>query len=149
MVLDMSTFSGTKQFADEVIKTVPTIDYVLLNAGILNRTFKLGQEGFEETNQIHVLSTTLLALLLLPWMMEAGKGKAHLAIPTSSQHTDVPIGAESFPKERIFEFFNVKENYPAAGMYPTSKLFAQYVTRELAKLATGPDGRYVCCSGVV
>jgi len=59
------------------------IDYVLLNPGLLNREFKLGEEGFEESIQVNVLSTALLALLLLPWMEEKGKGKAHLGFVTS------------------------------------------------------------------
>jgi len=49
MELDMSTFAGTKAFADKVKADTKATDYVLLNAGLLNREFKLGGEGFEES----------------------------------------------------------------------------------------------------
>jgi NAD(P)-dependent dehydrogenase (short-subunit alcohol dehydrogenase family) len=86
MILDMNTFAGTKDFAERVKKEVNSIDYLLLNAGILTTTFKLGQEGFEETMEINCITTTLLALLLLPWLKEIGKGKAHLGFVTSGLH---------------------------------------------------------------
>jgi len=38
---------------------------------------------------VNVLSTALLALLLLPWMEEKGKGKAHLGFVTSGTHRAV------------------------------------------------------------
>jgi NAD(P)-dependent dehydrogenase (short-subunit alcohol dehydrogenase family) len=141
MELEMSTFAGTKLFADKVKAEVMTIDHVILNAGILNTAFKLGSEGFEETIQINVLSTALLALLLLPWMKEAGKGKAHLGFVTSGRHISVDIGTD-FPKEDVLGFFSKKENWPKGdGMYAVSKLLEQYVVNEIAKMSVGPDGR--------
>lgn len=86
MKLDMSTFAGTRDFAEQIKSTLKNIDYVLLNAGTLNTKFALGKEGYEETNQVNALSTGLLGLLLLPWIKEAGRGKAHMAFVTSGLH---------------------------------------------------------------
>lgn len=86
MELDMSTFEGIKDFADRVKKEVKVIDYVLLNAGLFNTSFKMGKEGFEETVEVNCISTTLLALLLLPWIKENGRGQAHLGFVTSGLH---------------------------------------------------------------
>jgi NAD(P)-dependent dehydrogenase (short-subunit alcohol dehydrogenase family) len=86
MLLDMSTFVSTKDFADRVKKEVPSIDIVILNAGMLATAFKMGKEGFEESIEVNALSTALLALLLLPWLKEAGKGKAHMVFVTSGLH---------------------------------------------------------------
>ena len=141
MVLDMSTFVATKVFADKVTEEVKAIDYVLLNAGVLNTEFKMGSEGFEETIQINVLSTALLALLLLPWIKQVGKGKAHLGFVTSGRHRGVGIGTE-FPKKDVLVFFSKKENFPKSdGMYAVSKLLEQYVVREITKMSVGSDGR--------
>lgn len=140
MELDMSTLEGTKRFADQVTQEVQTIDYVLLNAGLLNNTFKLGKEGYEETIQVNAISTALLAILLLPWLKKAGRGKAHLGLVTSGLHRGVQIDKDTFPKTNVLEFFKTKENFPK-DMYAVSKLFAQYVALEVAKLACGPDGR--------
>jgi NAD(P)-dependent dehydrogenase (short-subunit alcohol dehydrogenase family) len=140
MVLDMSTFAGTKAFAEEVKNSVKNIDYVLLNAGLLNKKFAMGCEGFEETIQVNVLSTALLALLLLPWIKEAGNGKAHLGFVTSGGHRDTPI--DRWPEVNTIDWLSKEENWPAKGMYSTSKLLEHYVVREITKLGSGPDGRY-------
>lgn len=143
MELDMDTLAGTKAFAEKVKAEVDSIDYVLLNAGLLTTSLKLSGEGYEESIQVNVLSTALLGLLLLPWIKVAGKGKAHLGIVTSGRHKGVDI-EKAFPKEDILGFFSKEENFPGSQMYPVSKLLQQYVVNELAKLAVGPDGRYVC-----
>jgi len=142
MVLDMSTLAGTKAFADKVREEVKEIDVVILNAGVFNLAFKLAAGGYEETIQVNVLSTALLGLLLLPWMKEVGKGKAHLGVVTSGVNKDVDIGGK-WPQKDILRFFSKEENRPPGfnGMYGTSKLLEQYVVNELAKLAVGKDGR--------
>jgi NAD(P)-dependent dehydrogenase (short-subunit alcohol dehydrogenase family) len=141
MELNMSTFTGCKTFTEKLKADVKSIDYVLLNAGILNIEHKSSIEGWEETLQVNVLSTALVALLLLPWIKEAGKGKAHLGFVTSGTHTSVDIGGD-FPKENVLEYFNQKENWPTKGrgMYGLSKLLEMYVVAEISKLALGPDG---------
>ncbi|KIN05564.1 hypothetical protein OIDMADRAFT_112401 [Oidiodendron maius Zn] len=139
MELEMGTYSSTKAFADRVKAEVKTIDYVLLNSGILNNKYNLGREGYEESIQINVLSSALLGLLLLPWIKVAGKGRAHLGVVTSGRHRAVDIDG-AFPQQNILEFFSQEENFPGGQMYPISKLLEQYIVNELAKLAVGPDG---------
>lgn len=112
---------------------------MLLNAGLLNTKFQKGKEGYEETIQVNVLSTALLGLLLLPWMKEVGRGKAHLGFVTSGLHKSVSI--DQWPQANVLEYFSKSENWPKGGMYATSKLLEQYVVREIAKLAVGSDGK--------
>ncbi|KUJ18121.1 NAD(P)-binding protein [Mollisia scopiformis] len=143
MELDMSTFAGVKVFADQVKKEVKSIDYVLLNAGMMSTSFRLGKEGFEESIEINTLSTALLALLLLPWMKEVGKGKAHLGVVTSGLHRgELDITPPNFPQTNILTHYNTPQNYPkgTSGIYPINKLLTQYCIREISKLALGPDG---------
>lgn len=73
----MSTFTSIKTFADEVKSEVQSVDYVLLNAGLTNKDFKMGEEGYEETLMVNCLGTAMLAVLLLPWMKEKGRRGAH------------------------------------------------------------------------
>jgi NAD(P)-dependent dehydrogenase (short-subunit alcohol dehydrogenase family) len=138
MTLDMSTLSSTAVFASQLKTQIDEIDIVLLNAGALNTSFKLGEEGYEETIQVAALSTALLALLLLPWIKVAGKGKAHLGFVTSGKHRSVAI--ESWPKGSVLQWLSKHENWPG-DMYATSKLLEQYVANEIAKLAVGSDSR--------
>lgn len=85
-VLDMSTFAGIKDFADRVKSEVKSVDYVLLNAGVLATTFRMGEEGYEESIAVNCLGTALLAILLLPWVKAAGRGNGHLGVVTSGLH---------------------------------------------------------------
>jgi NAD(P)-dependent dehydrogenase (short-subunit alcohol dehydrogenase family) len=137
MLLDMSTLTSTKAFTSQLKSEIEDIDIVLLNAGALNTTHSLSEEGYEQTIQVTVLSTALLALLLLPWMKVAGKGKAHLGFVTSGRHRTVSIDA--WPKDNVLRWLSAKENWPAS-MYATAKLLEQYVANEVAKLAIGIDG---------
>ncbi|KAH7356822.1 hypothetical protein BKA65DRAFT_215551 [Rhexocercosporidium sp. MPI-PUGE-AT-0058] len=143
-ILDMSTFAGIKKFADEVKREVDTIDYVLLNAGVTKRVFGFGTgtEGWEETLAVNCLGTALLAILLLPWMKIAGRGRAHLAVVTSGLHRGVDISPGKFPQKDIFTFFNQEENWPKGrpDMYAISKLLIQYCVLEISKLAVDRDG---------
>jgi NAD(P)-dependent dehydrogenase (short-subunit alcohol dehydrogenase family) len=132
LLLDMSSLSSTSAFVSLLKFQIQEIDIVLLNAGLLNTTHSLSPDGFEQTIQVSVLSTALLALLLLPWMKVAGKGKAHLGFVTSGRHRSVAIDA--WPKENVLEWLSKKENWPSS-MYATAKLLEQYVANEVAKLA--------------
>ncbi|RDL39022.1 NAD(P)-binding protein [Venustampulla echinocandica] len=140
--LDMSTFAGAKAFADKVRQEVKKIDIVLLNAGIYNTKFVKGNEGYEESIQVNVLSTALLALLLLPWMKEVGGGAAHLTFVTSGNHRDVQINTPKWPRENVIGYFSKEENWPTnPEMYAVSKLLEQYAVNEIAKLGIGKDGK--------
>jgi NAD(P)-dependent dehydrogenase (short-subunit alcohol dehydrogenase family) len=143
MELQMESLETTRKFVEKVRDEVESIDYVLLNAGVLNNKYKKVEgDGWEESIQVNVLSSALLGLLLLPWMKIAGKGKAHLGVVTSGRHRDVDV-EKVFPEKDVLEYFNKEENFPGPNSYPYSKLMQQYVVNELAKLAVGPDGRYV------
>jgi NAD(P)-dependent dehydrogenase (short-subunit alcohol dehydrogenase family) len=133
----MSTLASTAAFASQLKSEIQEIDLVLLNAGALNTAFRLGEEGYERTIQVTVLSTALLALLLLPWMKTARKGKAHLGFVTSGRHRNVAI--DSWPGENVLQWLSKEENCPSS-MYATAKLLEQYVSNEVAKLAVNPYG---------
>lgn len=144
MELDMSSLETTKKFVDNVKQELETIDYVILNAGLFPTVFKKLDSGWEETLQVNVLSTALLAILLLPWMKTAGRGQSHLVFVTSGLHTTINV-EEPFPQTDILEYFNKPENFRdgGSGMYGISKLLETYVVNEIVKLAKGPDGRSV------
>lgn len=76
-------FENIKVFADKVTGNVKDIDFVCLNAGAISTEHRIGKEGYETMIETSVLATSFLALLLLPWMKEVGRGNAHLGIVTS------------------------------------------------------------------
>ncbi|TAQ84760.1 hypothetical protein B7494_g6919 [Chlorociboria aeruginascens] len=138
--LDMDSFASIQGFAEKVKGEVKSIDYVLLNAGLLNTGFRKSGEGWEETLQVNVLGTALVGLLLLPWIKEVGKGKAHLGVVGSGMMRGVDTS--TWPKENILKYFNEESRWPEGGkgVYEYSKLMVQYIVNELAMLAGGKDG---------
>lgn len=83
--LEMFSYDSVRKFAKRCAD-LKRIDFAILGAGILPAEFKLNPStGHELTIQVHYLSTTLLALLLLPLLKDKHPpGKpAHLTIVSS------------------------------------------------------------------
>ena len=65
--LEMESYDSIQAFARRVEAELPRLDIVILNAGMQTAEFKLvPSTGHEQLIQINYLSTTLLAILLLP-----------------------------------------------------------------------------------
>lgn len=157
--LDMLSYPRIKAFAKRVCAELDRVDVVVLNAGIVARWFKLSEYGWEETLQVNVLSTTLLAMLLLPKLHESGQ-----TAPSGQKPVLEFVGsgaqylAKIEPKHRQSKDILSAINSPKEGwgvrQYNLSKLFVQYVVRVLAAhetaLAAGGDPRVhilACCPG--
>jgi len=78
--LDLASTESTLDFAERVKKELPRLDALVENAGIHNKEWSTS-EGFEDTIQVNVLNTFLLAFSLLPKLRET---KTHF--PDSSPH---------------------------------------------------------------
>jgi NAD(P)-dependent dehydrogenase (short-subunit alcohol dehydrogenase family) len=68
--LDMSSHASVRAFADRATWNVEQLDAVILDAGQTNRAWSRGVEGQEQALQVNTISTTLLAVLLLPKLLE-------------------------------------------------------------------------------
>lgn len=122
----------------------------------------------EETIQVNTLSTTLLALLLLPWLKQqkdrrrnsgssgqqggaGGRGgPAHLVFVGSGSQLDADIKPWPSYIEQdggVIAHYARKENYPTGAlntsMYAASKLMLHYAVEEVSKLALDGNGEYV------
>ena len=133
--LDMASFASVKQFAARASTELVRLDAVVENAGIQTLQFQLA-EGHERTITVNVISTFLLALLLLPKLKETAAVTAPMAnsprltIVASDVHalTDLPERKEK-------NTFNALDKDTKQGMNPrywTSKLLEVLVVRELA-----------------
>ncbi|KAI9146980.1 putative GMC oxidoreductase [Paramyrothecium foliicola] len=156
MQLDMNHYSSCYDFVERLKeRQAPNgrhngVDCVVLNAGCFNSQYVISPEGWEETIQVNTLSTTLLGLLLLPWLKDQSSGrKPHLVVVTSKDHLDPDIQdwPEWASQEGILRHLSRKESWPVtnpapnAPNYPSSKLMMMYAVEELAEGALGPDGR--------
>lgn len=90
--VDLGKFESVKAFCKRV-EQLERLDVVVENAGIAVPTFEL-VEGFESTITVNVVSTFLMALLLLPKLRESGEKFGivpRLTIVASDAHEQVRI----------------------------------------------------------
>ncbi|KAL5342478.1 hypothetical protein BJX70DRAFT_355917 [Aspergillus crustosus] len=142
--LDLSSTESTISFAERVQRELPRLDILVANAGINTPSFKL-VEGVEQTVQVNVLNTFLLALMLLPKLQAAaaspssssgakgegdGEGQQpHLVIVSSEAHR-----LTKFPEinqEDLYEYMNQKESFSQQPRYQATKLIEILFIREL------------------
>lgn len=159
--LDMNSFISVKSFAERVSQKFKKIDVVVLNAGLANREYVSSPEGWEETLQVNTLSTTLLALLLLPKLrstrLEDPAALPHLVLVSSGLHAAVARSSLPSPPQNILSTFDTPPEPPVAfnggRQYAISKLFLMYAVKSLASLATSSSGEpqiivTSCCPGL-
>ena len=105
--LDIDSFDSATEFARSVEMSFGHVDIVVLNAALENREYKRTSSGWDETIFVNLLSTTLVALLLLPCLMRAGQENLqslpHLVFVGSGGHANVPRSALPDPHVDIIE----------------------------------------------
>ncbi|KAL4926947.1 putative short-chain dehydrogenase/reductase family protein [Aspergillus undulatus] len=130
--LEMSNFQSVKDFANRV-NGLKHLDVALLNAGLWNREFTTSQEGWEETLQVNTLSTSLLALLLLPKLRACSSDNipTHLTVVSSQQF--VRVQARTLRTDGpLLEHLNDAQQFSGPKQYGASKLLLEYVLRTVA-----------------
>jgi len=85
LALDLTSFASVRSFVKELDAAVPRLDFALLNAGVINMEHVETEDGWLADIQVNVLSTGLLALLLLPKLNATAK----LPQPTGGEPADL------------------------------------------------------------
>lgn len=131
--LDMSSYSSITAFVDRV-KTIPRIDFAILNAGIYAQQYeKCPETGHESTYQVNWISTALLTILLLP-VIKNGKGtNKRITIVCSDMHEMSTLKWETAPS--VLEWLDDPKNFStdAEFNYSISKTLEVLFVRELVK----------------
>jgi NAD(P)-dependent dehydrogenase (short-subunit alcohol dehydrogenase family) len=154
--LDLSSYESVKAFAAQVMK-LDRLDVLLENAGMMTGKFRL-VEGNETTITTNVISTELLALLILPKLRETAARYGvlpRLSIVTSDLHfvanfpernSEDVFAALNYEKkanmgqERYFWIVLQMEEKLTPGRYAVSKLFQVFFVRELGKRIDSSEG---------
>lgn len=111
--LDLSSSDSVRTFARRASITLPRVDVLVSNAGVKAHKFALSEDGWESTLQTNVISTCLLAVLMLPKMRETGerfKTLPHLVVVTSDVHY-VAKFAERNAKNGLMKALNGQEKF--------------------------------------
>ncbi|KAL4791387.1 NAD(P)-binding protein [Aspergillus venezuelensis] len=147
--VDMESFASVRAFADKAKAYVDEggrLDIAIMNAGIGSMMYRVTDDGWERTLQINVLSTALLSLELLPLLVHSSKAspsssadRPHLTIIASDAHRQVKFPERDSDNilQRLNEESQWAKSQRNAGMlerYAVSKLFAIFITIELARI---------------
>jgi NAD(P)-dependent dehydrogenase (short-subunit alcohol dehydrogenase family) len=137
--LDLCSFESVKEFAKKVQK-LERLDVLLENAAINTMTWKLA-EGHESTITTNVISTFLLALLLLPKLKEtAQKFNKHsrLTIVASEAHFMSTLQERNYPSGSILSTLADPAKHDKFGRYNVSKLLEILTIREITSEEAKP-----------
>ncbi|KAK7911582.1 hypothetical protein PG985_014063 [Apiospora marii] len=135
LLVDLLRFSSVQKFVDEVNQTVDHLDVVLLNAGLASPTYKTSPEGYELAVQVNVLSTALMALLLLPKLRAtAAAGRTvHVSFTNSIGHVNAK--AAEWQGSTLLRAANDKASWTDQNSYMRVKLLGIVVMKVVAALA--------------
>ncbi|KAL2046859.1 hypothetical protein N7G274_000877 [Stereocaulon virgatum] len=161
LALDMDNYTSVTRFVGRLKTEYPRIDIAVLNAGIYNMQYRTSTQGWEETLQVNTLSTTLLAILLLPILQHTkqldSSSTPHLVLVSSGRHAAISASSIPTPPAPILSSFNSPPipttPYDASQQYQISKLLLMYTLKPLAFLATtsGGEAKVIvtsCCPGL-
>jgi NAD(P)-dependent dehydrogenase (short-subunit alcohol dehydrogenase family) len=153
--LDMSSFASMKVFARQLSDHEHQLDAAVLNAGMTSASYQLSPEEYEVSVQVNVLSTALLAVLLLPKLREAARQSgtpSHLEFVGSVGHRMVkPDAFDSVlhNEGHLLDFVNDKKNFGIPATYCYTKLLIMYVMEGLVAATAERQSRDViittCC----
>lgn len=136
--LDMSSYESVLDFAARAEKELQRLDIAVLNAGVAKGEWEVFEKD-EATITVNVVSTSLLALALLPKMKKTAaqfNTRPTLTIVASEMHYWAKFPEAKAPQGQIFAELNKK--FPSinadnmGNRYAVSKLLDVMVTRAMA-----------------
>ena len=135
--LDMSSYASFQAFAKRVRAELPRVDSLLLNAGIGTRKYRRTEDN-EETITTNVVSTSLLAFLLLPKLRETAfqySTQTHITVTASELYEVAAFKERKAPAGQIFARLNDEKTAAMADRYNVSKLLEIFVVKQMAAMA--------------
>lgn len=133
--LDLGDYASVKAFAARATKELERVDVLCENAGIATDKKKMVQ-GHESTITVNVVSTFLLALLMLPKLKDTAKRfgvRPRLTVVASEVH-----GWAKFPERDEPNILAALDRSEDMGeRYSTSKLLEVLVIRQIAPRVKG------------
>ncbi|KAJ6515626.1 hypothetical protein C8R45DRAFT_1140318 [Mycena sanguinolenta] len=136
--LDLARPSSVASFASKVLAEIPTLNIVILNAGIGSMEWKVTPEAeTEQQFQVNFLSNAILSVRLLPLLRSSAQSSgetAYLSIVGSRAITMHSFTKYPVPDTTsLFAFLNDRANYRGLQRYSDSKLLVSMWVHELGK----------------
>ncbi len=147
--LDISSWSSIREFVRGLKEEVghKGLDVALLNAGVVQFSHQMSDEGWEQTLQVNVLGSTLLGISLLSLLSSTSSPpsgsrprKKNLTFVSSGNYQFANIPPQALYSPSLLRYFHKKENFAGPEeQYSVSKLFLMYATNELAATVDGSE----------
>lgn len=133
--IDMTNYASVLAFGRRANENLSRLDAVILNAGVVQKDFELA-EGIESTLTINVVSTFLLAQLILPKLHKSAEeqgGITHLTFVGSIIHLFAKDQQVRDAKEgEIFKKLSDPAHADMGNRYVLSKMMLTLGVRDLA-----------------
>ncbi|KAI8946816.1 short-chain dehydrogenase/reductase [Xylaria longipes] len=146
LTVDLSSFDSVQAFATALFKSTDKLDIALLNAGLGNPTYEKSPTGWEMALQVNVLSTALMAVLILPLL-----GATATARGTSTHLTFVNSNGHDLSKREwlddsgsLLKTCNDQKGWVPERSYSLVKLMGMAIMQAVARAAataTAPSGQ--------
>lgn len=130
--LDLCSYDSVVKFASRCSRDLDRIDVILENAGISTEEYRRAEDN-ESTITTNVISTFLLAILMLPKMREVAQKydiAPRITIVGSEVHAFAPFKERD--SEHIFETLNNPKTAKMKERYFLSKLLVMLAFREMS-----------------
>lgn len=131
----MANYASVKAFSERVIKELPRLDAVVANAGISTNEYRTA-EGLESTLTVNVVSTFLLALLMLPKLKDTAiqnGSPTHFTVTGSAVHYFAADRQLREPRAgQVFQTLSDERHADMAARYFLSKLVVMQCVQQLA-----------------
>lgn len=135
--LDLASFASVKDFCRRADQQLDRLDVLLENASVLHTQF-FEREGYEEQVTVNVLSTFLMALLLLPALRRTAtrfNAAPHLTIVSSDAHVVTNFRCRHAPS--VLQA--LRGDADILSRYGDTKLLQLLLARELAQKLDDDD----------
>ncbi|KAL1853206.1 hypothetical protein Daus18300_011854 [Diaporthe australafricana] len=140
LTVDLTDFASVQGFVHNLRQETEHLDVALLNAGLANPKFEESPTSWEVAVQVNVLSTALMAVLLLPLLhaTAAARGKAvHLTFVNSHGHNMMQKDWCTSAGGSLLKAANEKEKWDVARSYSMVKLLGMAVMGAVARGVAG------------
>lgn len=136
LIADLSDFASVKAFVAALGRATQHLDVALLNAGMGNPSFAKSSFGWEMSVQVNVLSTTLMALSLLPLLRRTAavrRTAVHMTFVNSNGHDRVKKEWLTEADESLLRASNDPQKWDAFRSYCMVKLMGMAVMQTIAQ----------------
>lgn len=139
--LDMASYANVQKFASRLAADLDRVDIFIANAGVVHPEYEQVEQD-EATITVNVVSTFLLAALVMPKLKETAKRydtRPTLTIVSSEVHGWTPFNERNAPEGGIFDAINETGRRDTTALYPISKLLEVFSVRAIAEARPAPD----------